>query len=285
MGVRLRRLAMAGCILGLVGPAFAFVPKQGARVASTSVTAIGATKPLREVRRVDWMAKPSPAWSRLAASGHWQAAWDDATGVPVRIWGSGIAAPGSVGSAAIAEQVARQALADNLDLLAPGATLASFVLISNTYDGNIRSVGFAQMAGGMRVLGGQVSFEFKNDRLFVMGSEALPNVVVDDGGEARLARSRIADQAGKLKAAVGLAAGSVSAPGDEAILPLIADDGILGYRIVRPMTVDAGADGKVEAYVDVHTGEVIAARSLNLYAAVTELFHGVDRYPGRGYVN
>lgn len=285
MGVRLRRLVMAGCLLGLAGPALAFVPKQGARITSTSVTAIGATKPLREVRSVDWMAKPSPAWSRLAATGHWQAAWDAATGVPVRIWGSGLAAPGSVGNAAIAEQVARQALADHLALLAPGATLADFVLVSNTYDGNIRSVGFAQMSGGMRVLGGQVSFEFKNDRLFVMGSEALPNVVIDDGGQERLARSRIADQADQLKAAVGLAAGTVSAPGDEAILPLIADAGILGYRIVRPMTVDAGADGKYEGYVDVHTGEIVAVRSLDLYAAGSVLFHGVDRYPGRGYVN
>ena len=285
MGVRFRRLAMAGCVLTLAGPAHAFVPKQGTRITSTSVTAIGATKPLRDVRRVDWMTKPSPAWSKLAASGHWQAAWDDATGVPVRIWGSGLAAPGSVANPAIAEQAARQALADHLELLAPGATLANFVLVSNTYDGNIRSVGFVQMAGGMRVLGGQVSFEFKNDRLFVIGSEALPNVVVDDGGEARLARSRIADQGAKLRDAVGLATGTISAPGDEAILPLIANDGILGYRIVRPITVDAGADGKYEGYVDVHTGEVIAARSLNLYANGTVLFHGVDRYPGRGYVN
>lgn len=285
MGVRLRRLAVAGCLITLASPALAFVPKQGVRIESTSVTAVGATKPLRDVRRVDWMNKPSPAWSRLAASGRWQAAWDTATGVPVRIWGSGIAAAGSVAHADIAEQVARQALADNLDLLAPGATLADFVLVSNTYDGNIRSVGFVQMSGGMRVLGGQVSFEFKNDRLFVIGSEALPNVMIDNVAAPRLTRSRIADQAGALKAAVGLDAGTVSAPGDEVILPLIADAGIIGYRVVRPMTVDAGAGGKYEGYVDAHTGEVIAVRSLNLYAAGTVLFHGVDRYPGRGYVN
>src|SRR6185312_2303988 len=92
---------------------------------------------------------------------------------------SGIAAPGAIDHADIAEQVARQALADNLALLAPGASLADFSIVSNTYDGNIRAIGFAQFSQGMRVLGGQVSFEFKNDRLFVIGSEALPNVMID----------------------------------------------------------------------------------------------------------
>ncbi|MBV8761126.1 MAG: hypothetical protein JO257_27770 [Deltaproteobacteria bacterium] len=281
----MRRLAMAGCLLGLAAPASAFVPKQGARINGTALTAVGAQKPLREVRRVDYMIKPSPAWARLAASGKWQAAWDAATGVAARIWGSGIAAPGSVADPAIAEQVARQVLADNLALLAPGASLADFVLLSNTYDGNIRAVGFAQMSGGVRVLGGQVSFEFKNDRLFVMGSEALPNVMIDDAAAPRLARGKLADRAGALKNAVGLASATVSAPGEEAILPLVADDGVIGYRLVRPMTVEGGADGRFEGYVDVHTGEVIAVRSLNLYAAGTVLFHGVNRYPGRGYLD
>src|SRR4051812_28579504 len=167
MGVRLRRLAMAGCLLVVAAPAWAFVPHQHARMQADTLTAVGAQKPLRSVRGIDWAAKPSAAWSHLAATGHWQGGWDTATGGPVRIWGSGIAVPGSSDHADIAEQAARQALADNLALLAPGATLADFRLISNVYDGDIRAIGFAQFSNGMRVLGGQISFEFKHDRLFV----------------------------------------------------------------------------------------------------------------------
>ena len=43
-----------------------------------------------------------------------------------------------------------------------------------TQEGSVHP--FVQRANGMIVVGGQVSFRFKHDRLFVIGSEALPNV-------------------------------------------------------------------------------------------------------------
>jgi hypothetical protein len=284
MGVRSRRLLVAGLVLLAAAPAWGFVPRKTARLQADHLTAFGPVKALRTERSVDWAARPSPAWSRLAATGSWTAAWDTATGVPVRIWGSSIAVPGAIANAAVAEQAARQFLADNLALLAPGAQLSDFVLVSNVYDGNIRAIGFHQLSGGIRVLGGQISFEFKNDRLFVIGSEALPNVVIP--AAVRMSRAQVATRSQALRDAVGLpSAAAVSAPGDEVIVPLIADDGIIGYRLARPVTVDGGADGKYEGYVDASNGELIAARQLNMYAVGTVEFHGVDRYPGRGYTN
>jgi hypothetical protein len=283
MGVRSRRLLVAGLVLLAASPAWAFVPRKALPFQADHLTAFGPTKPLRTERGIDWGTRPSPAWSRLAATGSWNAAWDTATGVPVRIWGSSIAAPGAIAHPDVAEQVARQFLADNLALLAPGAQLSDFVLVSNVYDGNIRAIGFHQLSGGVRVLGGQISFEFKNDRLFVIGSEALPNVVLPSA--TRMSRAQVAMRSMALRDAVGLPTATVSSPGDEVILPLIADDGILGYRLARPVTVDGGADGKYEGYVDAMTGELLAARQLNMYAVGTVEFHGVDRYPGRGHVN
>ena len=50
------------------------------------------------------------------------------------------------------------ALADDLALLAPGATPADLVLVANQLGaaGDVRSVGFAQHAGGVPVLGGAI---------------------------------------------------------------------------------------------------------------------------------
>lgn len=280
--------AVASSLLVVSATAHAVAPrgtqaKQRRVVADelTAMPAAGVTKPLRVQRQVRYGARATGAWQRFAATGRWQAAWDSATQVPNRIWGSGIAAPGANASPQIAEQVARKMLADHLDLLAPGATLADFVLVSNHSDGDIRSVGFAQHAAGRRVLGGQISFRFKRDRLFVIGSEALPNVTFAQP-RARLAPNALRARATtKLRAALALPNAPVTPQGAEVILPLVADDAVLGYRIVSPQMIDGGADGRYLAYVDPANGEVIAVHQQNRYAAGTLLYRTVDRHPGR----
>src|SRR5688500_18321626 len=92
---------------------------------------VAAGAPARTHRSVAWNAAPSwvnPApWQRfVTAHGGWSAQWDADTGVPQRLWGEGIAAPGAQKSPAIAERVARQLLAEHLALLAPGATADDF---------------------------------------------------------------------------------------------------------------------------------------------------------------
>ena len=293
MAVRFRapiRAALASLLVAAT--AQAFVPHSGPRFAADTLTALpaaGVAKPLRVQEHVLWgQAAPPASWLAFQAvnGGQWQAAWDAATGVPTRIWGSGIAVPGANADPAIAEAAARRVLAAHLDLLAPGASISDFVLVSNVTDGDIRALGFVQYAGGMRVLGGQVSFEFKRDRLFVIGSEALPDVTVPVA-RAHLATPELAARAAaSVRATVGLPAAPVTAlGGGDVILPLLADDAVLGYRVVAPYELDGGAEGRYRAYADVGTGDIVAVQQMNDYATGTVLYRGVDRYPGRGYAN
>src|SRR5688500_9395061 len=184
MAVRARRAAWVGCLLALTSTAHGFVPTSGPRVKAETLTALPAaniTKPLRVQPQLRYSkATPPLAWSHFVAQrgAGWDVAWDVATGVPNRIWGAGIPAPGTVANAEIAERFARQLLADHIALLAPGAAATDFELVSNHFDGTTRSIGFFQRSAGRRVVGGQLSFRFKADRLFVIGSEALPYVAV-----------------------------------------------------------------------------------------------------------
>lgn len=285
MAVRVRRAVWLGCLVALTQAAHAFVPKSGPRVAADTLTALPAAnigKPLRVQPQLQYgQAAPPLAWSQFVAQRGtgWSVAWDAATGVPNRIWGAGIPAPGTVANAAVAEQFARQLLADHIALLAPGAAASDFELVSNHFDGSTRSLGFYQRSGGRRVIGGQLSFRFKADRLFVIGSEALPYVVV------ATPRSRLAPYAMRARAVdalrkdLALPAAPVTELGDEVIVPLVGDHGILGYRLARPATIDGGADGRYLGYVDVATGGLIAVRQLNTYATGTVLYYTVDRFP------
>lgn len=249
----------------------------------------GVGKPLRTQRGFKVTERKTAAWQRFtAARGTWQAAWDPATGVPSRLWGAGVEAPGAIASAAIAEGFARKLLADHLDLLAPGAQLADFRLVTNHFDGDIRSVGFVQELDGRRVVGGQVSFRFKKDRLFVIGSEALPFVRAMSIAQprAKLAAGALHARAvDNLRRELDLPNAPVSAPSSEVILPLVSDDAVLGYRAAVPMEIDGGVDGRYLSYVDPSTGTTLAVRQMNTYATGTLLYKAVDRHPLRARVD
>ncbi len=287
MFCRLGRAVVAGTLVALTASASAVAPSTRRQADAHALMAASGTsfaKPLRAHRKLAWgHTSPGAAWQAFAArrAGKWQAAWDSATGVPSRIWGEGIPAPGTTASAQIAEQFARQVLADHLALLAPGSAVSDFELVSNHFDGSMRSIGFIQRAAGKKVVGGQVSFRFKADRLFVIGSEALPNVAFAVPRLRMPVLKLSASARDALRAELGLPNAPVSAPGEEVVLPLVADDTVLGYRVARPMTIDGGIDGRYLAYVDVVTGAVIATKQLNLYANGTVKYRVVDRYPAR----
>jgi hypothetical protein len=293
----LRRSALVAGSLSLLVSAtsvHAVAPRQNARrVVADELTAMPAAgvKPLRLHRMIRSAPQPVTAWYRFALADGvgWRAAWDVATNVPSRIWGPGLPAPGAMASAAIAEQHARRLLADHIALLAPGASPSDFVLVGNHSDGDIRSVGFQQRAAGKLVIGGQVSFRFKRDRMFLIGSEALPHVRVP-AARARLApgvlQARAAD---KLRRELDLAAAVVTPFGpagdEEVVLPLVGDAAVHGYRLAVRMMIDGGADGRYLAYVDPATGDVLAVRQQNFYATGTVVYRGVDRYPARGRID
>ena len=137
----------------------------------------------RAHRDVRWYRAPRSmerAWAKFQAGtgGGFRARWDAATGVPLRLWGRGLAAPGSIASPAAAEKMARDMLAQHLGAARAGRCGSSdFVLAANNLDGGRRTVALrADASAGCRVVGGQVNFRFRNNRLVMMGSEALPFV-------------------------------------------------------------------------------------------------------------
>ncbi len=277
-------------LLATVTTAHAVVPRPVGRMPADTLTALPAakvTKPLREVADVRWAQPASAAWTAFQnqVGGRWRVATDRATGVPARIWGSGIATPGANASATAAEAYARNVLADHLALLAPGASETDFVLVSNQSDGEIRTIGFVQQSGGRRVVGGQISFRFKHDRLIVIGSEALPDVKVEVSTN-RMARARVESNARSyLRTAVALPSAPVTEIGAEVVLPLVGDDAVLGYRVARPLTIDGGADGKYLAYADAATGEILAVHQQNVYASGMIRYRAVNRHPGNPRVD
>ncbi len=281
---------LSGLLL-LTATASAVVPKQSSpRIAADTITAMPAAdvggKALRTMRNVRFEARSTVAWRRFTqAAGAWRAAWDPATGVPSRMWGQGIPVFGANASPVIAEQAARQWLAAHLDLLAPGAQIADFELVSNHSDGDQRSIGFIQRAGGRRVVGGQISFRFKSDRLFVIGSEAFPNVVVPVVKNKPMKGAQLLSKAASnLRQQLALPTASVVRISDEVILPLVGGDAVLGYRVAVPHEIDGKGEGRYLAYVDPSNGDVLAVHQQNRYANGTVLYNTVDRHPGRARV-
>ncbi len=277
-------------LLAATATAHAVVPRPPGRMPADTLTALPAAKvgkPLRQIADVRWAQPASTAWTafQAQAGGRWRAAYDRATGVPARIWGSGIATPGANASPVAAEAYARNLLVDHVALLAPGASAADFVLVSNHSDGEIRSIGFVQQLGGRRVVGGQVSFRFKHDRLIAIGSEALPDVKVTVSTN-RMARTRVDSNAkAALRMAVALPSAPVTEVGAEVILPLVGEDAVLGYRVARPLTIDGGVDGKYLAYADADSGEILAVHQQNVYASGTVRYRAVNRHPGNARVD
>ncbi|HEY4176634.1 MAG TPA: MYXO-CTERM sorting domain-containing protein [Kofleriaceae bacterium] len=286
-----RSVVVAGSLALTCATAQAFNPRSQstARPAAQALTALpaaGITKPLREVADV-LPGVATPAWTTFAAAmgGHWYQVMDRATGVPNRIWGSGLPAFGVMASAPTAEAVSRQLLAQHIALLAPGAAIGDFELVSNRVDNGLRVVGFVQKSRGLRVVGGQVSFRYKNDRLIAIGSEALPNVAFS-APRAKLSRTMLATTAtSALRDALAMPNAPVSTPSDEVVLPLLGTDGVLGYRLARSVEIDGGVDGRYLAYADVASGAILAVKQQNLYATGTVLYKTVDRHPGRPRVD
>ena len=246
------------------------------------------------VRRMRSTANAAPARSATASAwrhfvaadpgGTWDGLWDLDTGVPLRIHGSGLAAPGAVAVAAAADAHARRFLAEHVGLLAPGAAPADFALVSNQLAHGVRTVGFRQSSAGLEVLGGQVSFRFRNDRLVVIASEALPHV------EVRMHKSVVAAQQAQTAAIewIGadidparLQAGSASAP---LILPLVAPAarGIAPtYRMVRRVRVDTREPlGSWDVYVDAGSGAPVARRQRLSSGAGTLRYNAPERWAG-----
>jgi MYXO-CTERM domain-containing protein len=235
---------------------------------------------LRVQRTVAWNQAPRPAAARSQAAlarriGAVDTIWDAATGVPLRVWGAGAAAPGSVASPEAAARAAGELLRAHLDALAPGSAPEDFVLVGNDLHDGVRSVGFRQHHRGRPVLGGQVSFRFKRDRLIAVGSEALPRVQVEIAAApvpGEVARARAVAWIGE-----GAAGGAVDGP---FVLPLVGDTRVLGYREVLRVRVDVPrGPARWDVYVDAATGAPVARVQTLMFASGSVKFDAPVRGP------
>jgi hypothetical protein len=263
-------LELAPGLFGATGPSMASLP---------------ATAKTRNQRDIGWFKTPkaaAPAWAILEKElgPGVVGAWDLATGVPSRVYGRGLLVTGSVASPQIAEQFSRGFLARHARLLAPGASAADFVLVANDLDAGMRTVAFKQTYQGLEVIGGQVSFRFKNDRLTLIGSEARPHVRADvKNGPTPAAKARaVAEDWVRADMASHVKAGAVDGP---FVLPLIGPTSVLAYRTVIRVTVEAKDPiGRFWVYLDEADLSPVARRQTLKFATGSVFYNAPVRWPG-----
>lgn len=239
-----------------------------------------------EARRqpdVTWTRAPARAagaWKSFVdgTGQQWTPLWDADTGVPLRIFGAGVSAPGSVASAATAEAAARRFLAEHIALLAPGNRPEDFVVVGNHLGDGIRTVGMHQYHRGMRVITGQLSFRFKKDRLVAIASEALPDVdapLLPFSTSATLVASAAVDW---VRADVGDAL--VTGVDGPFVLPVVSHRQVTYHTVMRATVEAQKTDARFHVYVDAASGASVAREQLLLYADGTVLYNVPSRYPG-----
>lgn len=233
--------------------------------------------------------RPSPVWNHTPASASWSALeeklgvtgslWSPLTGAPLRIWGAGAPAPGVGESPATAQRFAAALLRDHIDVLAPGAAASDFVLLSETVSRGVRSVGYGQTYRGREVVGGQLSFRFKGDRLVMIASEAIPV------GDVELSDSPISAEAARTAAEGWLRdggygqvkGGAVEGP---MILPALDRRDKRFFEVMRVEVAAEAPLARAWVYVDASDGAPVAAQS-HLYSGTSTIHADVPlRRPG-----
>lgn len=283
--LRCTRLS-AACVLALALSATYNGTAEAAKTGRASPALYGGLeaapgeRALRSLVGVRYDSPPTEraeAWEAFlqgAGSRRWRASWDTATKVPSRIWGAGIAAPGSSASAPLAEASARRVLAANIALLAPGSSPDDFVLVANDAHRGLRMVAFRQIVrsaegGSYPVIGGQVSFRYKADRLVVIGSEAAPHaalrpVRVTPAEAERAALTWTRSEHGEAR---------MSQPATLAVLPMSVETATQ-TRTVYKVEIEASSPrARWAVYVDARTGRPVAREQLLRFAEAEAVFN------------
>ena len=201
-------------------------------------------------------------FAQLASRG-WRASWDE-HGVPRWLYGGTVPVLGASAEPRVAEAAARRFVAEHVALIAPGAIASDWELVANRVDAGLRTVGFRQRWHGLLVDGGQVSCVFGEDRLFVVGSSARPDLAAGDP-TARRAEPDFA--IAWLKGIVGPLV--VGAAGDRVVF-----DGVLA----DPIALD-GPAARWTLFVALD-GRPLAARNA-LHFDGTLLYDAPVQWPGR----
>ncbi len=212
----------------------------------------------------------------------WHHTTDSRTNVPSRMWGPGLSAPGTVASAEAALAFARAFLATHIATLAPGSSVDDFELVANDLDAGQRTVAFVQRHRGIPVLGGQLSLRFKNDRLFLISSQAAPISGAPRANRATLPASSLREAAVRwISAEVGPATASSAPLGSPIYVPFTAADGTIELRLAQAVIVSPPSD-RFEVFVDAASGEPLARRSQLHRATATLHFNVQSTHAGTG---
>ena len=253
---------------------------------------------IRTERRVSGklpaMYRSQEAWSEFESkqtNGSWKVMWDQDTGIPLRVYGSGISAPNSIASKDAALTHAKQMLAENIKLLAPGSKVEDFTLVSNVVHNGVRSLGFQQNYNGIKVHGGQLSFRYKYDRMIAMASEAFPLVEVSNNLSAskQMVESKAVEW---IKTDVDASASKVTSASEPIILPIVGKGlniNDIKYSLARSVMVKSNSPvGKWEVFVNANTAEPIMRFQRLMFgvqASGQALYSTPERWPGGAYAD
>ena len=226
------------------------------------------------------------AWSRFVDTegGQWRAVWDQERRVPSRVYGSGIPAMGASRAPDRAEAASRAALTRHLALFVPGTHIDDFELVSNTYDpsSNLRTVGFAQRHQGLPVRTGAISTRIKNDRIIVIGSEALPDldVLIPENVISEARARTLADKWIRELFPVS----SFQVEGgvfDPTILSWVSDQGVQARVVIEVVVRVTQPIGRWSLYLEAASGHRIARQQTLRFADGTITIRAPERHPGR----
>lgn len=211
--------------------------------------------------------------------GRVQGMWTSATGVPSYLWGFSV--PVSRGADA-ARKTASSTLERHVALLAPGAAASDFTLAAEGVEAStgLGRVVFQQTWRGLPVLGAAVSMSFKNDRLFAIGSRAVPDV------SATMPATFITAEVARASAQAWVAEESARASAADVAGPFVLpfdDHGKLAFRVVMSVRVDAAQPvGRFDVFVDAATGEALARRQLLMFETAQLELAAWERSPSFG---
>ncbi len=274
-------LALLGAAPVLLAASSALAVRAPLGLSSGGLETAPGIAPARIAPSVAYDAPPASrraAWGRflLASGGSWRALWDRGTGAPRRIFGSGVPAAGSVASAEAAEAHARAFLAAHLDLCAPGVDPGDFALASDDLDRGMRTVAFVQRSGGAPVVGGQVSFRYRADRLFMIACEAVPAGAAAEPPEADAPSAAIAAQRWIASThAIGTCVGDP----ELVVLPIVRAASVEVRRAWRVRVEAEGPRAAYDVFVDARSGAPLAREQLLRFATATLRFDAPLRGP------
>jgi hypothetical protein len=234
----------------LAGTALAVRPQEGAPAGGEPVR-VRTVNP-----QVQRLLSSDEAWQRFVAAegAGWEARFDEVTGTPVRLWGSGLDL-GPLPDEAAAGRAALAWVGAHADLLGLGAAVPD--LRSAAYVPSLDAwyVDVDTVIDGLPVWRGGVTLRVRHDRLVMVGADTYPR--------ARVVNRHVLDADAAVKA--WLAGGPVpwvdhadAAAIREVLLPEVHGKTATLRRVWEVTSRTAAPLGRWEGLVDAETGEVVA---------------------------